>query len=106
LSIGSIALAMSLSPDHVCKLFRNEPVPLSRLIWQQRLDACRRELADPRLAERGISDIAYSWGFNDAAHFSRSFREQHGMSPREWRLRELGAAGAPALRAPPLSVCR
>ena len=89
LSVASIASAMQLSRDHVCKLFRGEPAPLSRMIWQMRLDACRRDLADPRHAMRSISDVAFSWGFNDAAHFSRSFRDQQGISPREWRDREL-----------------
>lgn len=85
LSIGTVAKAMKLSPDHLRRVFRNEPAPLSRLIWQQRLDACRRDLADPRLNGRSVSEIAFSWGFNDASHFSRSFRERHGMSPRDWR---------------------
>ena len=85
LSIASIATAMRMSPDHLSRLFRHEPLPLSRMIWQQRLTACRRELADPSMAHRSVSDIAFSWGFNEAAHFSRSFREQFGLSPREWR---------------------
>lgn len=89
LSTSSVARAMGISPDHVARLFRHEPMPLSRLIWQQRLDACRRDLADPRLAERSISEIAFSWGFNEAAHFSRSFKEQFGSTPREWRARAL-----------------
>ncbi len=76
---------MQLSADHLCRLYRHEPVPLSRHILQLRLDACRRDLADPRLAMRSVSEIAYSWGFNDAAHFSRRFRERHGLSPTEWR---------------------
>jgi AraC-like DNA-binding protein len=89
LSIGSVAHAMDLSADHLSRLFRDEPVALSRLIWQQRLEACQRDLTNPCLAERSISEIAFSWGFNDAAHFSRSFREQHGTSPREWRAAQL-----------------
>lgn len=87
LSAASAAAAVGLSPAQVSRLFRGEPAPLSRFIWQQRLEACRRDLADPRLAHRSVSDIAFSWGFNDAAHFSRVFRLQHGMSPREWRQR-------------------
>ena len=90
LSIASIAAAMRLSPDHLSRLFRSEPVPLSRMIWHQRLEACRRELSDPRLARRSVSDIAFSWGFNAAAHFSRSFKEQYGATPREWRQQVLG----------------
>lgn len=85
LSIASIAGAMRVSPDHLARLFRGEPVPLSRWIWQQRLDACRRDLCDPRLAQRSVSEVAFSWGFNDATHFSRSFKEQFGLPPREWR---------------------
>jgi AraC-like DNA-binding protein len=85
LSTTVVAAGVQLSPDHVCRLFRGEPMPLSRLIWQLRLDACRDDLADRRLAGRSISDIAFSCGFNDAAHFSRSFRERFGVSPRDWR---------------------
>lgn len=92
LSLATIAAAVGLSPDHVSRLFRAQPVPLTRLIWQLRLEACRRDLCDPRLAGRSVSDIAFSWGYNDAAHFSRSFREQHGIAPREWRQRALGVS--------------
>lgn len=87
LSVAQIAAAMRISPDHLARIFRSEPAPLSRWLWQQRLDACRRELCDPRMAQRSVSEIAFSWGFNDATHFSRSFREQFGVSPREWRQR-------------------
>jgi AraC-like DNA-binding protein len=61
------------------------PLPLGHTIWAQRLEACRRELGDPQQGHRSISDIAFGWGFNDAAHFSRAFRERFGLSPREWR---------------------
>lgn len=95
MSIASIAAAMQMSPDSLCRLFRSEPVSLSRWLWQQRLEACRRDLCDVRLARRGVSDIAFSWGFSDAAHFSRSFRAQFGISPRELR-GQLFAAGTAA----------
>lgn len=96
MSIASIAAAMQMSPDNLCRLFRNEPLSLSRWLWQQRLEACRRDLCDARLARRGVSDIAFSWGFSDAAHFSRSFRAQFGISPRELRGQLLAAGTAEA----------
>jgi AraC-like DNA-binding protein len=89
LTVASIAEAMKMSPDHLSRLFRAEPVPLSRMIWQLRLDACRRELSDPRLSHRHISDIAFGWGFSDATHFGRSFKEQFGVTPRDWRQQAL-----------------
>ena len=45
----------------------------------------RRDLCDPALAARTISEIAFGWGFNDAAHFSRAFRARFGAAPRELR---------------------
>jgi AraC-like DNA-binding protein len=33
----------------------------------------------------GISAIAMAHGFNDLSHFSRSFRQLFGMSPRAYR---------------------
>ncbi|MEZ5653153.1 MAG: helix-turn-helix domain-containing protein [Burkholderiaceae bacterium] len=60
---------------------------LADTIRNARLDACRRALADPTQALRSISEIAFAFGFNDAAHFSRSFRARFDCSPREFRAR-------------------
>ena len=35
--------------------------------------------------DRTILDIAQSWGFTSAAHFSRAFRAHYGMSPSDAR---------------------
>jgi AraC-like DNA-binding protein len=85
LNVGRIGAALRLSSGHLHRLFQNEPMPLAHYIWRQRLEACHRDLADSRHARRSISDIDFGWGFNDAAHFSRAFRERYGLSPREWR---------------------
>ena len=85
LGVAQVSAALRLSPGHLHRLFQCEPLPLAHHIWAQRLEACRRDLADPQLARRSVSDIAFAWGFNDAAHFSRAFRERFGLSPRAWR---------------------
>lgn len=41
-------------------------------VWSERLQRCHRDLAETRLSQRTIS--AYAWGFDDASHFSRSFK--------------------------------
>lgn len=97
LSIATLATELGLSVGHVHRLFLNEPQPLGHYIRAQRLAACHRDLADPRLAARSISDIAFGWGFNDTAHFSRVFREHFGISARDWRQQTLGGA-RPAVR--------
>jgi AraC-like DNA-binding protein len=85
LSVGTIAAALRLSPSTVHRAFQGEANPLAHWIWAERLDALKRDLADPRLKHRSVSDIAFSWGFNDAAHVSRAFKERFQVSPREFR---------------------
>ena len=90
LSVGSVAQAVGLSVAHLHRLFRQcEEQPLAHYVWAERLEACKRLLADPAAAGRSVSEIAFGLGFNDAAHFSRAFRARFGASPREWRERAL-----------------
>lgn len=85
LSVNEIAAALRLSPSTVHRAFAGEPQSLSGWIWGQRLEAAFRDICDPVLVNRSVSEIAFSWGFNDTAHFSRAFRARFGRSPRELR---------------------
>jgi AraC-like DNA-binding protein len=85
LSVGTLAAGLGVSVSHIHRVFRSEPLTPSQYIWERRLEACSRDLLEPRLAGRPVAEIAYGRGFNDAAHFSRAFRERFGCSPREWR---------------------
>lgn len=82
-----IGKAVNLSLRYIYELFSDEETTLMKWIWSERLDHCHRELAMPALHSRSIGEIAYSWGFSDVAHFSRTFRERFGVSPREHRKR-------------------
>ena len=108
LSVAAVAEELKLSIGHVHRIFQHEPEPLAHYIWNQRLDACQRDLRDPALAGRGIAEIAFSNGFNDAAHFSRSFRRRFGVSARAYRAAGRPGAGDPlsAGRAPPSAAAR
>lgn len=94
LNVELIAEAVNLSPRQVHRLFARESVSLMRWVWIQRLENCHRELRNASTAKRTISDIAYAWGFNDQAHFSRAFRKHFGVSPREVRRRQASRAAA------------
>ncbi len=85
LDVPAIAEGVRLSPRYVHRLFADEPATLMKWIWAERLERCRCELATPSLRARSVGEIAYGWGFNDLAHFSRSFRERFGQSPRSLR---------------------
>jgi len=85
LSIESIALEVQLSSRYVYRLFEQEPETLTTWIWRKRLEAARRAILSPSERHRSLTDIAYSVGFKDPAHFSRQFKASYGCSPREFR---------------------
>ena len=85
LSVSSLAAELGVSASHIHRVFKSEPLTASQYIWERRLEACSKDLLEPWLAGRPVGEIAYARGFNDAAHFSRAFRERFGRSPREWR---------------------
>ena len=87
LSVAAIAAQLRLAPSTLHRAWAGEPCSLADWIWSQRLDAARRDLCDPALSARGVGEIAFSWGFNDAAHFSRAFRARFGCAPSELRSR-------------------
>ena len=80
-----IASAMGVSVRHLHRLFSMNGNTLGDYIRGRRLEQCRDDLANPRLREKTITEIAFFWGFSDAAHFSHSFRKQFGVSPRSFR---------------------
>jgi AraC-like DNA-binding protein len=85
LGVASLAAELRVSPSTLHRAWSGEACSLSEWIWVQRLEAARQDLCDPNQSARSVSEIAFSWGFNDAAHFSRAFRGRFGSSARELR---------------------
>ncbi|SLN28107.1 Transcriptional activator FeaR [Aquimixticola soesokkakensis] len=78
------AEAMGITVSYLHKIFLQNNTTLMQFVLAERLERCRRDIAKGDRAD-GISQIAYRWGFNDASHFSRSFRKRFGTSPRDYR---------------------
>lgn len=95
LSIDRIAAALRCSKRNLHKAFSNDGATISDSIWRLRLEHCRRDLASPACAWKSITEIAYSWGFSSATHFSKAFREAYGISPKLYRM----SAGSEAASA-------
>ncbi len=85
LDASLISRYAGLSTRYINDLFAEEATSLMRYVWTRRLENCGKDLLNPVFADHRISDIAFRWGFNDAAHFSRAFKQQFGCSPREFR---------------------
>ena len=87
-----VAAAVGVSLRSLQELFREHGHNVSAWIWQRRLENAGRRLSDPAWLHVRIGELAYGCGFVDQAHFSRSFRDRYGLSPRDFRHAALGRA--------------
>jgi AraC-like DNA-binding protein len=80
---ASIAHAYAISVRTLHSLFEDVDESVAGLIRTERLARCLEDLRQPNGGS--ITDIAFRWGFCDAAHFSRVFKREYGATPREVR---------------------
>ena len=85
LTVAGVAAAHHMSVRALQKLFEEREATASGWIRRARLDASRKALGNPSLAENPIAAIGARWGFADAAAFARSFRHEFGATPSEYR---------------------
>jgi AraC-like DNA-binding protein len=72
---------------------------VSGYVRQRRLARAYRELATGDGRHARVSEVAYRWGFESAAHFAQAFRAEFGCAPRDVRGQAL--AEAPAVPGQP-----
>jgi len=89
LSPAMIANHHNITDRYLHSLFSETGVTVATWIRDARLERCKAELENPQLARRTVTEICFSWGFNDSAHFSRKFKEKYGQSPRACRAKAL-----------------
>jgi AraC-like DNA-binding protein len=85
LSPASIAAAHFISTRHLHNVFHESGTTVASWIRSRRLERVRRDLRDPLHSGTSVGAVAARWGFLDAAHFSRTFRDAFGESPSDWR---------------------
>lgn len=77
----ALAMAIGISVRTLHQVFAKHEETVSGYIRRQRLSRCREQL------ERGeattVTEVSFRWGFSNAAHFSRIFKAQFGISPSE-----------------------
>jgi AraC-like DNA-binding protein len=85
LTSASIATSMGLSARYLRTIFSASGERMSAYILRRRLEECARQIRNPAWKGHTLMEIAFSWGFNSAAHFTRCFHEQFGAGPRDYR---------------------
>jgi len=100
LNPSEIARAVDLSVRHLHRLFVHQGSSVSDWIRMRRLGHCKNDLANPLFENKSITEIAFFWGFNDSAHFSRAFKQEFGVSPRGYRAR-IQAVSVKTMDVPP-----
>jgi AraC-like DNA-binding protein len=88
LSVEWVAQATGLSRASLHRLFHDQAHTLMQWVQLERLEACRRLLAEPGIPTRTLTEIALSQGFKSPAHFSAAFRQRYGVTPRDYRPRK------------------
>ncbi len=85
LTPAKVAEEHGVSLRYMQKLFTATGNTFTNYVRTRRLERCRSDLISPLHAQLSISEICFRWGFNGSAHFSRTFRNQYGTSPRDYR---------------------
>ena len=86
LSVEQVAKSLGISAGYLQQLYRQtKRLSIAQSILDRRLAHCRKELADPSLADESVTAIAFRWGFSESSSFSRAFRRTFGVSPRQYR---------------------
>jgi AraC-like DNA-binding protein len=85
LDVAAIAGGVHVSSQHLQRLFRTKGISLMRYVWQARLERAALLLRAGATRSSSIQEIGWQCGFTTAAHFSRLFRRQYGVSPSDFR---------------------
>jgi AraC family transcriptional regulator, positive regulator of tynA and feaB len=85
LSPEYLARRLNVSVRQLYRLFEQRHESISRYIQQRRLERVAQDLRAHDLRHESITQIAFKWGFVDAAHFSRAFKRHFQHAPRDFR---------------------
>jgi len=91
LSAVIIAARLHVSVRTLHAAFEDEPETLGQAIRRSRLEAARALLATTSQTVRAVAE---SVGYLDVTHFIRVFKSAEGVTPAQWRRRQLGGGGS------------
>ncbi|MFA5938900.1 MAG: AraC family transcriptional regulator [Sinimarinibacterium sp.] len=85
LSVVTVAKGCGISPRYLSLLLKQYGTSFSTMVWDKRLKTAGEWLSTSKPGDASISEIAYRVGFKSPAHFSRMFKREFRVSPRQYR---------------------
>ncbi len=83
ITIHELASAISISPAHLSRIFKQETgISVSEYIRQRKIDMAKNLL---RFSDYDFADIAAMLSYSSQSHFIQHFRTQMGMTPKAYR---------------------
>lgn len=83
-SVDDVARMQGVSARAIQKLFQRAGTTFSRYLLERRLEAAKDALM-LREGMASITQLAFDFGFDDPAYFSRAFRKHYGLRPSDLR---------------------
>jgi AraC-like DNA-binding protein len=85
LTPAAVANRLGMSLRNLQTVLSAHGTTFTALLNGERMKRAAQLLRSPASRRISISEIAFSLGFYDQAHFSNAFRRHYGMSPRRYR---------------------
>ena len=83
ITLNSTAKQLAVSPEYLSKTFKeNLGINFSHYLSNMRLQNATRLILN---TQKSLTEICFEVGYGNFSHFSRSFKKQYGLSPREYR---------------------
>jgi AraC-like DNA-binding protein len=96
----SIARANNVSVRQLYKVWPHDRPSIAEWIIRARLEGALGDMRKPENRNLSVGFLARRWGFIDASHFGRRFRQAYSMTPRDYRGSLSNLAYAPSSGAP------
>lgn len=87
ITVDALALCTGLSPSHLSRLFKKEiGISVSDYIREKKIEKAQELL---RFSGLGLIEISNFLSFSSQSHFTQTFREFTGMTPKKYRDRHM-----------------